>query len=64
MQPAASPLTASNVSNVSGTGQTRQTGGREQFSAEELAIVMSHFDIGIIDSIVEYPRGRARRRSC
>jgi Ser/Thr protein kinase RdoA (MazF antagonist) len=36
---------------------TRQTGGREQFSAEELAVVMSHFDIGVIDSIVEYPRG-------
>jgi Ser/Thr protein kinase RdoA (MazF antagonist) len=30
---------------------------REQFSAEELAIVMSHFDIGVIDSIVDYPRG-------
>src|SRR3954468_2386723 len=54
MQPAASPLTAS---NVSGTGQTRQTGGREQFSAEELAVVMSHFDIGVLDSVVEYPRG-------
>src|SRR5215216_4942338 len=54
MQPAASPLTAS---NVSGTGMTRQTGGREQFSAEELAVVLSHFDIGVIDSVVEYPRG-------
>src|SRR4028119_728611 len=45
---------------ASGTGKTsnaRRSGGREQFSAEELAIVMSHFDIGIIDSIVEYPRG-------
>jgi Ser/Thr protein kinase RdoA (MazF antagonist) len=31
--------------------------GREQFSAEELAIVLSHFDIGVIDSITEYPRG-------
>jgi homoserine kinase type II len=30
---------------------------REQFTAEELAIVLSHFDIGTIDSIVEYPRG-------
>jgi homoserine kinase type II len=44
-------------SGVSGTGQTRQSGTREQFSAEELAIVMSHFDIGVIDSIVDYPRG-------
>ena len=43
--------------SASGTGQTRQTGQREQLSAEELAIVLSHYDIGIIDSIVEYPRG-------
>jgi homoserine kinase type II len=40
-----------------GTGQNRQVGTREQFSAEELAIVMSHFEIGVIDSIVDYPRG-------
>jgi Ser/Thr protein kinase RdoA (MazF antagonist) len=52
---------ASNVATsgaaASGTGQTRQTGVREAFSAEELSIVLSHFDIGIIDSIVDYPRG-------
>jgi Ser/Thr protein kinase RdoA (MazF antagonist) len=42
---------------VSGTGQNRVTGQREQFSAEELAIILSHFDIGVIDSIVEFPRG-------
>ncbi len=48
---------ASAASGASGTGQTRQVGTREQFSVEELAIVMSHFDIGIIDSIVDYPRG-------
>lgn len=53
MQPGASPINA----GVSGTGQTRQSGARESFSAEELAIVMSHFDIGVIDSIVDYPRG-------
>src|SRR5947208_1703895 len=41
----------------SGTGQTRASGQRETFSAEELAIVMSHFEIGVLDSIVEYPRG-------
>ena len=40
---------------VSGTGQNRSSGQREQFSAEELAIVLSHYDIGAIDSIVEYP---------
>lgn len=53
MQPIASPI----QSGVSGTGQTRQAGQREQFSAEELAIVLSHFDIGILDSIIEFPRG-------
>ncbi len=41
----------------SGTQSTRPTGQRERFSAEELAIVLSHFDIGVIDSVVEYPRG-------
>src|SRR5215211_7775730 len=59
MQPAASPMQTSAGAMVSGTGQTSSAGrgGREQFSAEELTIVMSHFDIGVIDSIVEYPRG-------
>src|SRR3984957_2874141 len=41
----------------SGTGQARVAGQREQFSAEELAIILSHFDIGEVDSIVEFPRG-------
>ena len=45
------------LSTSSGTHQTRTTGVREKFGAEELAIVLSHFDIGIIDSIVEFPRG-------
>jgi homoserine kinase type II len=45
-------------SAISGTGTaTRQGGGRETFAAEELAIILSHFDIGVIDSIVEFPRG-------
>ena len=46
--------------SISGTGQSaysKTPGGREQFSAEDLAIVMSNFDIGVIDSIAEYPRG-------
>ena len=42
---------------MSGTGTSRQTGQRENFTAEELTIVMSHFDIGVIDSISEYARG-------
>jgi homoserine kinase type II len=43
--------------NTSSAQQARQGGQREKFSAEELAIVLSHFDIGVIDSIVEFPRG-------
>lgn len=50
------PSGPSNVTS-SGTHQTRTTGSREKFSAEELAIVLSHFEIGVIDSIVEFPRG-------
>jgi Ser/Thr protein kinase RdoA (MazF antagonist) len=34
-----------------------RSGGREGFGSEELAIVLSHFDIGVLDSIVEYPKG-------
>ena len=30
---------------------------REKFSADELAIVLSHYDIGVIDTIKEFPRG-------
>ena len=55
MEPGASSIPVH--ASVSGTGQTRQTGQREKFSAEELAIVLSHYDIGVVDSIVEYPRG-------
>lgn len=36
-----------------GTG----AGGRQTFAADELAIVLSHFDIGIITGIQEFPRG-------
>jgi len=53
MQPVASPI----QSTTSGTGQSKQAGQREQLSAEELAVVLSHFDIGVIDSIVDFPRG-------
>lgn len=43
---------------VSGTGSTSsKTGQRETFAVDELAIVVSHFDIGVLDSIVEFPRG-------
>ena len=68
MTSAADPL---NPSNVTGTGAgsggastgrqqstaTPGTGGRDTFAADELAIVMSHFDVGPIESITEFPRG-------
>src|SRR5262245_24660534 len=41
----------------SGSQQTRAAGLREKFGPEELAIVLSHFDIGTIDSITEFPKG-------
>ena len=55
MQQPAAPSTT--VPSAAGTGQTRQGGQREQFTSEELAIVLSNYDIGVIDSIVDYPRG-------
>ena len=46
------------VAAIGGTGVApSRAGGRETFAADELAIVLSHFDIGVIESIVEYPRG-------
>src|SRR3954471_18952574 len=59
MQPSASHSAhgASTVATSSGTHQSRAAGQREKFGAEELAIVLSHFEIGTIDSIVEFPRG-------
>ncbi len=64
MQPTAAPtqkdVASGTVSGAmisgSGSGVPRR-GDREQFGVEELAVVMSHFDIGIIESIIEYPRG-------
>src|SRR5215212_8561393 len=48
---------AASQGTSSGTHQTKQSGQREKFAAEELGIVLSHFEIGIIESIVEFPRG-------
>ena len=50
-------VAVSSQTTSSGTHQTRAGGQREKFGPEELAIVLSHFDIGVIDSIVEFPRG-------
>jgi homoserine kinase type II len=51
------PAGTSGQVGVSGTGQAPRTGQRETFAADELAIVLSHFDIGVLESIAEYPRG-------
>ena len=45
------------VSSVSGSGQPKQPGTREQFTLEELAVVLSHFEIGQIEAVQEYTRG-------
>jgi len=39
------------------TGQSPHGGQRETFAADELAIVLSYYDIGIIESIQEFARG-------
>src|SRR5690242_5380869 len=67
MQPAAAPgqqrdvnsgSVAGSAISGSGTGTaTPRRGDREQFATDELAIVLSHFDIGIVESVTEYPRG-------
>ncbi len=51
------PSVASSQVTSSGTHQSRIAGQREKFGLEELSIVLSHYDIGVIDSIVEFPRG-------
>ena len=57
------PVDPLNPSAVSGTGTSSPgRGGRETFAADELGIVLSHFDIGVIDSIQEFPRGS--RKAC
>ena len=37
--------------------EPRSGDGREKFIAEELAVVLSHYDTGFIESAVEFPRG-------
>lgn len=36
------------------------TGDRDRFAADELAIVLSHFDLGVLEAIQEFPRGSRR----
>jgi Ser/Thr protein kinase RdoA (MazF antagonist) len=44
----------------SGVMRSPQTQVREKFAADELAIVLSHYDIGVVQSIAEFPRGSRR----
>lgn len=37
--------------------ESRPSGDREKFAAEELAVVLSHFDLGFVESAIEFPRG-------
>jgi Ser/Thr protein kinase RdoA (MazF antagonist) len=32
-------------------------GGRDSFTLDELAVVLSHYDVGLIESVQEFPRG-------
>ncbi|HMB96607.1 MAG TPA: phosphotransferase [Tepidisphaeraceae bacterium] len=45
------------ASNITSSGAHAATGQREKFGLEELPIVLSHYDIGTIESNVEFPRG-------
>ncbi|MBV8780904.1 MAG: phosphotransferase [Phycisphaerae bacterium] len=53
---ATAPGSSIAVPSASQTGG-RGTSTRERFATDELAIVLSHFDIGVLESITEYPRG-------
>lgn len=45
------------VAAAAGTIGPARVSGRESFAAAELAIALSHFDLGVISKIKEFPRG-------
>ena len=58
--PLSAPTGSSASAAASDTGLSMSAPGgkvRARFEAAELAIVLSHYDVGIIDSIQEFPRG-------
>jgi homoserine kinase type II len=57
MQPAATAIQSSQISGSGVSSAAKHESSRERFSVEELAVVLSHFDIGILESVTEYPRG-------
>ena len=42
---------------TSGAGRPPPGTQRESFALDELAIVLSHYDVGVIDSVTDFPRG-------
>ena len=52
--------TASFSSDRSGRNSRGIAKSHQQFASIELAVVLSHFDIGAIESIKEFPRGSRR----
>lgn len=48
---------ASGLSSVTLSGGKSNKSDRQQFAADELAIVLSHFKTGVIEKIHEFPRG-------
>lgn len=48
---------ASGLSSVTLSGGAGSKSDRQTFAADELAIVLSHYDIGVIEKIREFPRG-------
>ncbi|MEX2671132.1 MAG: phosphotransferase [Phycisphaeraceae bacterium] len=53
----ATVVTSSAGAEMSALGSSEE---RERFNADELAIVLSHFDLGVIEAIQQYPRGSRR----
>jgi len=54
--PAMPPLDVPSHASPSGTGQF-PAAERESFATEELAVVLSHYDIGVLQSVAKFPRG-------
>lgn len=51
------PTDGTTQSEMVGSEQGKPPGAREQFGTEELATVLSNYDLGIIESAQEFPRG-------
>ncbi len=58
--PPSNPLGMMGLSGTGAVSSARSSGKRDQFDAHELAVVLSHYDLGIIEAIQEFPRGSRR----